>query len=110
MAYQGHGHQLGRRVVDGLNELVLGAFAPDLTLVLDVAVDDGLGRAAAVAGTEDRYERMGRDFHRRLRDGFLEIAGREPGRCAVIDAGAGIEEVQAAIRAIVRERLGAPLP
>ena len=110
MAYQGYGHGLGRRVVDGLNELVLGAFAPDLTLVLDVAVDDGLGRAAAVSGAEDRYERMGRDFHRRLRDGFLEIARREPERCAVIDAGAGVDEVQAAIRAIVRQRLGAPLP
>ena len=108
MAYQGYGHGLGRQVVEGLNELVLGTFAPDLTLVLDLPVDDGLGRA--VAGPEDRYERMGRDFHQRLRDGFLEIAGREPGRCAVIDAGAGVDEVQAAIRAVVRQRLGAPLP
>ena len=110
IAYQGYGHGLGRQVVDGLNELVLGTFAPDLTLVLDVAVDDGLGRAAAVSDCEDRYERMGREFHQRLRDGFLEIARREPGRCAVIDAGVGVDEVQAAIRAVVRERLGAPLP
>jgi dTMP kinase len=108
MAYQGYGHGLGRQVVEGLNEWVLGAFAPDLTLILDMDVDDGLARA--VAGAEDRYERMGRDFHQRLRDGFLEIASREPGRCAVIDAGAGVEEVQAAINAVVRERLGAQLP
>ncbi len=108
MAYQGYGHGLGRQVVEGLNELVLGDFAPDLTLVLDLPVDDGLGRAAA--GPEDRYERMGRDFHQRLRDGFLEIAGREPERCAVVDARAGVDEVQAAIRAVVRQRLGVPLP
>ena len=108
MAYQGYGHGLGRQVVEGLNEWVLGAFAPDLTLILDMDVDDGLARA--VAGAEDRYERMGRDFHQRLRDGFLEIASREPGRCAVIDAGAGVEAVQAAINAVVRERLGAQLP
>ncbi len=108
MAYQGYGHGLGRQVVEGLNEWVLGAFAPDLTLILDMDVDDGLARA--VAGAEDRYERMGRDFHQRLRDGFLEIASREPGRCAVIDAGAGDDEVQAAIHAVVRERLGAQLP
>jgi dTMP kinase len=108
MAYQGYGHGLGRQVVEGLNEWVLGAFAPDLTLILDMDVDDGLARA--VAGAEDRYERMGRDFHQRLRDGFLEIASREPGRCAVIDAGAGVDEVQAAINAVVRERLSAQLP
>jgi dTMP kinase len=107
MAYQGYGHGLGRQVVEGLNEWVLGSFAPDLTLILDMDVDDGLARA--VAGAEDRYERMGRDFHQRLRDGFLEIASREPGRCAVIDAGARVDEVQAAINAVVRERLGAQL-
>ncbi len=110
MAYQGYGHGLGRQVVEGLSELVLGTFAPDLTLILDLAVDDGLGRAAVVAGPEDRYERMGRDFHQRLRDGFLEIAGREPERCAVIDARANVDEVRAAIRAVVRQRLDAPLP
>jgi dTMP kinase len=110
VAYQGYGHGLGRQVVSGLNELVLGTFAPDLTLILDLSVDDGLGRAAAVCGAEDRYERMGRDFHQRLRDGFLEIARSEPARCAVIDAGAGLDEVQAAIHAVVRDRLGAPLP
>ena len=72
MAYQGYGHGLERQVVAGLNELVLGAFAPDLTLVLDLPVEDGLGRAGQVTGPEDRYERMGRDFHQRLR-------GRLPG-------------------------------
>ena len=110
MAYQGYGHGLGRQVVEGLSELVLGTFAPDLTLILDLAVDDGLGRATIVAGPEDRYERMGRDFHQRLRDGFLEIAGREPERCAVIDARGNVDEIQTAIRALVRQRLGAPLP
>jgi dTMP kinase len=108
MAYQGYGHELGRQVVEALNERVLGPFAPDLTLILDLPVDDGLKRA--VAGPEDRYERMGRDFHQRLRDGFLDIAGREPGRCAVIDARAAVDEVQAAIHAVVRQRLDAPLP
>ena len=108
MAYQGYGHELGRQVVEALNERGLGPFAPDLTLILDLPVDDGLKRA--VAGPEDRYERMGRDFHQRLRDGFLDIAGREPGRCAVIDARAAVDEVQAAIHAVVRQRLDAPLP
>ena len=51
----------------------------------DLPVDEGLARAAARGGT-DRYERMDRDFHQRLRDGFLAIAQAEPERCAVIDA------------------------
>jgi len=51
---------------------------------------------------------MGVEFHRRLRDGFLEIARLEPERCAIIAADADIDHVAAAILAIVRERLAPP--
>lgn len=105
MAYQGYGHRLGREAVEALFALVVGATVPDLTLILDLPVDDGLRRAAASAGVEDRYERMGRDFHERLRQGFLDIAGREPKRCAVIDARPPPDIVWQAIRHAVGERL-----
>lgn len=105
MAYQGYGHGLGRDVIAGLHAAVVGPLAPDLTLILDLPVDAGLARAKSRGG-EDRYERMDRAFHQRLRDGFLDIAKREPVRCAVIDAGAAPERVQSAIRAVIRDRLG----
>ncbi|MDX9860789.1 MAG: dTMP kinase [Rhodospirillales bacterium] len=109
MAYQGYGHGLGREVIAALHAAVVGDLAPDLTLILDLPVVDGLGRAASRGG-EDRYERMDRTFHERLREGFLDIARRDPGRCAVIDATGTVEQVQAAIIGAVHERLGVNAP
>ncbi|WP_207478630.1 dTMP kinase [Arenibaculum pallidiluteum] len=106
MAYQGYGHGVGRAAVEALHEIAIGDFRPDLTLVLDLPVEAGLARAASRGGAEDRYERMGVAFHERLRQGFLDIAAREPGRCAVIDAARGPEAVHRAVIAAVTERLG----
>jgi dTMP kinase len=105
MAYQGYGHGLGRTAIERLYALAVGDFAPDLTLILDVPVELGLERALARRDGEDRYEGLGVEFHQRLRQGFLEIAEREPTRCALIDAGGDVAAVQAAIRACVAERL-----
>ncbi|ALG71293.1 thymidylate kinase [Azospirillum thiophilum] len=106
MAYQGYGLGLGRELVETLQRAALGGFRPDLTLILDIEVETGLRRAASRHGGEDRYERMDIGFHQRLRDGFLDIARREPERCAVIDADADPDTVQARIRDAVSARLG----
>jgi len=105
LAYQGYGHGLDREVIARLHRLVVGAFKPDLTIILDLSVDEGLKRAGGREGNEDRYERMGRDFHERLMEGFLEIANKEIERCAVIDASQDIETVQREVRKIVASRL-----
>jgi len=107
MAYQGYGHGLGSGIIARLHDLVLGDFRPDLTVILDVAVETGLERGNA--GREDRYERMGTDFHRRLRQGFVEIARLDPERCALLDAGQSLEDTQAAIRRLMGDRLGLEL-
>jgi dTMP kinase len=103
-AYQGYGHGLGWELCDRAHRLAFGDFAPDLTLILDLPVEAGLERAKARAGGETRYERMGPEFHRRLRDGFLEIARREPARCRIVDASGSPAEVQAALRRTIAER------
>ncbi|MBP2298761.1 dTMP kinase [Azospirillum picis] len=105
MAYQGYGLGLGRGLVETLQRAALGDFRPDLTLILDIDVATGLKRAAARPGGEDRYERMDRAFHQRLREGFLDIARREPERCAVVDADTDADGVEARIRAEVAARL-----
>jgi dTMP kinase len=110
MAYQGYGLGLGREPVEDLRQLVVGALDPDLTLILDLPVAEGLGRAAGRRDGGERYERMGQDFHERLREGFLDIARREPGRCVVIDAGGTVEQVQDTVRAAVWRRWKAELP
>jgi dTMP kinase len=110
MAYQGYGHGLGRDAIEALHALVVGDLAPDLTLILDLPVALGLERALARRDGEDRYEGLDRAFHERLRQGFREIAGREPERCALIDASGEVDAVQEAVRACVAERLGVAFP
>jgi dTMP kinase len=113
MAYQGYGGGVDPARIAAIHEATLGGFKPDLTLVLDLPTDEGLQRAGKRLiehrSAEDRYERMERDFHHRLREGFLEIAKAEPARCRVIDATGDIDAVAAAVRAIVTETLGVPL-
>jgi dTMP kinase len=108
LAYQGFGHGVDRAAIASLYSLCVGSLKPDLTLILDLPVDAGLKRAAGRGGGEDRYERMDRAFHERLRQGFLEIARAEPERCVVIDAAQNEDRVHEKIIAAVRARLALP--
>lgn len=105
MAYQGYGHGVDKEQIRKVHELIVGAFAPDLTLVFDLPVVHGLERAGTRGGDEDRYERMGDAFHERLRQGFLEIAQGNPDRCVVIDASGDMDTVEQAVRDAVTARL-----
>jgi len=104
-AYQGYGHGVPFDVIDSLFKAVVGDTAPDLTLILDLPVEQGLQRAAARSSHENRYELMAIDFHIRLRDGFLTIARQNPQRCAVIDASRAVDAIQSDIRAEIHRRL-----
>ena len=77
---------------------------PSHTLMA-MGVEAGLARASARRGNETRYESLPRDFHERVRKGFLDIAAAEPDRCLVIDATAGVEAVASAIVEAVTLRL-----
>ena len=107
LAYQGHGLGLDPTVIGRLSELALGHFAPDLTLILDLPLEIGLGRMRARGGA-DRYETMETAFHHRVREGFLEIARQAPERCAVVDAAGSETAVTAAILSVVCARLRPP--
>lgn len=110
MAYQGYGLSLGREIVEHAHALAIGDTRPDLTVILDVPLDVGLARAQERDGDDaNRYERMDQDFHQRIRDGFLDIAKREPERCVVIDASADADTVHARILDAVKRRLGLSL-
>jgi dTMP kinase len=106
-AYQGWGHGLDLESLDRLYDVAVGTFHPDLTLILDLPVEMGLARAAQRRGAETRYESLPRDFHERVRNGFIAIAANDPARCAVIDASKDIDAIAAAIARAVTERLGA---
>jgi dTMP kinase len=104
-AYQGYGRGVPLAGLDGLDRFAVGQLRPDLTLLLDIAVEIGLERALQRAGGETRFETMDIAFHRRLRDGFLAMAAAEPERIAVIDAGGDEDTVAARIAAAVAARL-----
>jgi len=106
LAYQGYGHGLDPVIFSQLYRIAMEDFRPHLTLILDLPIDIGLARAAERRGLETRYESLPRDFHARVRTGFLEIAAREPERCVVIDASRDVAAVARAIARAVGERLG----
>ena len=103
-AYQGIVQGAGDDLVERLYAIAVGELRPDLTLVLDLPVEKGLARATERGG-ENRYERMGRAFHERLRLAFLDIAAADPQRCVVVDADDGPDAVAGRIASVVAERL-----
>lgn len=106
LAYQGYGRGLPLTDLAALHRLALGDFAPDLTLILDLPVEDGLARVAQRRQSIDRFERLDRAFHERLREGFRQIAVAEPQRCVLIDAAGDRDSVHRAVLAAVSDRLG----
>lgn len=104
-AYQGYGGGVPIERLAEMHHFIAGDFQPDLTFILDVPVDIGLARAAQRRSGETRFESKARDFHERVRQGFLTIAKNEPGRCAVIDASRDAKAVGDSVLAVIRERL-----
>lgn len=107
LAYQGYGAGLSLEELRAVERFATGGLVPDLTLLLDVPVEIGLGRKA---GEETRFE-LDFDiaFHERVRAGFLALAGAERHRFVVVDAGRDPDAVEAAIFAAVTRLTGVPL-
>ncbi len=108
IAYQGHGAGVDIDLINRLSAAAAGDVVPDLTIILDLPVEAGLARATQRAGGEDRFERKGIDFHRRIRDGFLAIAEAAPERCEIVSAAEPIDRIAGRVSAILAERLGIP--
>jgi dTMP kinase len=106
--YQGLNGGVDETLIGALEVLALNGHNPDLTLMLDMDSDKAFERVMkrAVEGgmPPDRFEKEGRDWHRRLREGFLRIAADNAGRCVVVDADRSPEELEAAIWDIVSAR------
>lgn len=108
-AYQGAGRNLPREDLENLHMLATGGLVPDLTIVIDVPVLDGLARAAR-DHERDRIELESVAFHERVRAGFLELAERYPGRIKVVDGRGSREQVAEEIAALADAAFEAPTP
>lgn len=111
LAYQGYGRGIDKEVIKELNKIASGGVKPILTILLDLDVKTGLGRArernTKVIGqeSEDRFEREKVEFHQKVREGFLKIASEEPERIKIVNAAEGIETIHREIVKIVEHEL-----
>lgn len=100
LAYQGYGAGVPLERLRALEAAATDGLKPDLTILLDLAVEDGLARKAP--GDMTRFEaEFDIAFHRRVRDGFLALAAADPGRFAVVDASRPAGDVALATAAAV---------
>ncbi len=110
IAYQGYGRGVGVDKIREIEQISIGEFTPDLTFILDIDVTAGLARSnvrlSDEQSTEDRFERMDISFHEKLREGFLEIARQNEGRCYILNAAQGIEDIFDEIKNITLAKLG----
>lgn len=89
-AYQGYGRGLDLIAVKNINRSARRELTPDLTILLDIPVEDGLARKN---GKKDRFEAESVAFHRRVREGYLKMAADEPKRWLVVDAAKSRNEI-----------------
>lgn len=104
IAYQGYGRGLSLDLIAQLNSIATGGLESPLTLWLDVDVEIGLARAKR-RGVIDRIEQAEVSFHRRVQQGFCQLAAAYPQRIVRIDAHKSEEEVQMAIQTVLRQWL-----
>ncbi len=103
VAYQGYGQGVDVQTIGELNMLATGGLLPDLTLVLDLDPATGMGRIRGRA--LDAFEKMDLAFHRRVREGYLEIARSDKSRVLLLAADRDPDELHAEIVRAVDERL-----
>jgi dTMP kinase len=109
VAYQGYGRGFGVEAVGHLNDFATGGLKPDVTFLLDIPVEDGFKRIEerniANNTSKDRLESEAIEFHEKLRQGFLEMAEKEPERFVVIDAMGTMEHTAAVVTGKIKEML-----
>jgi dTMP kinase len=107
LTYQGFGRGIGVNLLKRINEPATDGLVPDLTIILDSGIENGMERINQSGRDIDRIEREARTFHRKVRSGYLELAAREPGRYRVINANRPVGPVYEDVLTAVEEILNA---
>ncbi len=105
LAYQGFGHQSDIDTLRFLLDYATAGLKPDLTLLLDVPVQVGMARKRANNAEWNRLDAYAEAFHKRVRQGYLDLANNEPERWVIIDAAKPIDHIQEAMRKAILHRL-----
>ncbi len=104
LAYQGYGRGLDLDGLRQVNAIATGGLTPDLTILLDLDVERGLQRKLGEIG-HDAIGREHREFHERVRAGYLQLAAAEPRRWLILDAALPPDALEERIWAAVQKRL-----
>lgn len=104
LAYQGFGHGLDLDALRQITEFATDALTPDLILLLDLPIQDGLIRRRE-EGVWNRMDAYEVEFHKRVREGYLSMAADDPSRWLIVDATHSMEEIQEEIQSLVFQRL-----
>ncbi len=96
LAYQGYGRGVDVATIRNINEVATGGLKPDLIILPDLEVEEGLLRKGA-ASANDRFEREKLSFHLRVREGYLKMAHADPERWLIVDATLSRREISETI-------------
>ena len=105
IAYQGYGHQQDLDQVRALVKYATGGLIPDLTILLDVDVEEGLQRKKKNNEEWNRMDDHAIQFYQRVRAGYLVMVKKEPKRWVVVDSGRRWESVQDELRKVIEGRI-----
>ncbi len=104
-AYQGYGRMLDLEAVQLINRFATGGLDPDLTILIDISVDEIERRKAHAGLTFDRMESSGREFYERVRTGYHKLSTDQPRRFVRINGMAPADEVGQNVWRCTEERL-----
>ncbi|MBD2495962.1 dTMP kinase [Nostoc sp. FACHB-280] len=105
VAYQGYGRGLNMSLIEKLNDIATSGLTSDLTIWLDVDVEVGFSRKHKDAAGLDRIEQETIAFHRRVQQGYSQLAAAHPSRIVRVDGSLSKETVSSFIQEILRQRL-----
>lgn len=101
IAYQSFGQNVDLKIIQTIQNAAIGGFKPNITFLIDVAVDVAFERIKNRADN-NRYEKMDKSFHQKVRQGFLEIAKNNPERVVLIDGSQSEQKIHQAIKALLK--------
>lgn len=103
-AFQGYGRGIDLSLIERIHDLVLSGLKPDITFLLDIDPESGLKRALSDIKSgersekESRFEQEALEFHKKVREGYLALAEKEPERFVIVDASMNADEIKKTIK------------
>jgi dTMP kinase len=108
VAYQGYGRGIDIHTLGFISDFAAEGLHPNITFLLDVPVEIGLGRRKQSGGEWNRMDALAVEFHQRVRQGYLELAHQDPTRWSIINASVGVDQVWEQIKRVIEPFL--PIP